>query len=124
MATLFNRNFDYYEFSKGDFDVSGFYVNGEISKRTVRGTVQTMTAQECESYQDGSRNSGYVKIYSSEKLQARKEGGFVGGFVLLAGNVYQILDEMPNLNDLIPHFKYVACFMDKDIWPKELKAIL
>lgn len=121
MRTLFNRSFKYLELGTGSYSDTGDYIPGGLSVRTVRGTVQTMTAQECEPYIDGSRNSGFVKIYASERLEARKEGGNAGGFVFYDGNCFQLLDSMPNLNRVISHHKYVAALIERDNVPAEIK---
>lgn len=122
MATLFNSNFRYIELSEGRWNDDGAYEKGVVSVRNVRGTVQTMNAQDAAPYADGSRNLGFVKVYSSERLNARKEGGNQGGFVFLDGNFFQLLDSMPNINNVISHYKYVAGLMDSDSVPEEVKA--
>lgn len=119
MQTLLNRHFKYVSVGPGKY-VDGHFKHGGVSVRNVRGTVQTINAQDAAPYADGSRNLGFVKIYASEKLDARKEGGSPGGFVVLDGNFYQILDEMPNLNDIISHYKYIAGLVDYDHVPAEV----
>lgn len=123
MSTLFDHSFTYVEFAQGSWDENGAYVNGGVSARQVHGTIQTMNAQDAAPYVDGSRNIGFVKVYSSEKLNARKEGENMGGFIFLDGNFFQLLDSMPNLNGLISHYKYVAGLLDVDNVPPEVRSV-
>lgn len=111
MPTLFARTFQYHEMSKPVFDSHGNAVPGEMSVRTVRGTIQPVTGQELVPYMEGGRNTGVVKIYSSERLAAKSQDGKGAiGYVEQGGTWYEIVDELVFGNlPKITHWKYVAC---------------
>ena len=61
-------------------------------------------------YQEGGRNTGVVKIYSSERLAARTQEGSAQGYVSQGGYWYEIVDELVYGNlPKITHWKYIAC---------------
>ena len=110
MATLFARTFTYRETVKQGFDSFGNPVAAPFTERTVRGTIQPITGEEAIPYQEGGRNTGVVKIYSSERLAARTQEGSAQGYVSQGGYWYEIVDELVYGNlPKIPHWKYIAC---------------
>lgn len=124
MATLFNRSFEYREIARGDFDASGNPVLGdEILVRTIRGTVQPVTGQEAIPYSEGGRNTGVVKVYSSERLAARtQDGAKAQGYVKQGGFWYEIVDELVFENlPKITHWKYIATKIPAAQIPEALK---
>lgn len=69
-----------------------------------------------------SRNTGTAKVYSSERLAFRREGESSGrGYVRLGGALYELVDELPNRNGLVSHWKYVACLVPPSQVPEALK---
>lgn len=110
MATVFNRTFTYKELGATTYGKDGMPVKGSLSVRQVRGTIQALTGQDVITYLNGSRNSGTVKIYSSERLNARKQGGDAVGYVeSAAGVLYELTHELPFQNlSRIGHWKYIA----------------
>ena len=77
MATLFNKKFRYIELTDGHYE-HGDYVHGELTvDKMVHGTIQSATYKEQIPAITGSRNTGNVDIYSSEKLTSRTHGGNV-----------------------------------------------
>lgn len=111
MATLFNRYFEYLRREKPSFDERGNAVAGSFQSRTVRGSVQPMNGKETVPAIALSRNTGTAKVYSSERLDFRSEDGSGLGYVRLGGFVYELVDELPNVNGLIDHWKYIACLV-------------
>lgn len=112
MATLFKRTFTYVELSAGSYDSSGDFVRGERTDSEVKGTIQAVTADDLLAIPEGSRQSGTVKVYSSEKLKARTQNsdGAAGYVKSPAGIWYELVQEMPFQNlPKIAHWKYLAC---------------
>lgn len=77
----------------------------------VRGTVQPLNGKETVPAIALSRNTGTVKVYSSERLDFRSEDGEGIGYVRCGGYVYELVDELPEQNGLIGHWKYIACLV-------------
>lgn len=112
MATLFNRSFEYVRIPKPTFDSRGnAVVAGNSETRMVRGTVQPLNGKETVPAIALSRNTGTVKVYSSERLDFRSEDGEGIGYVMCGGYVYELVDELPEQNGLIDHWKYIACLV-------------
>jgi len=122
MATLFNKSFRYVELTDGHYE-HGDYVHGALSvDRMVHGTVQSATYKEQIPAVTGTRNTGNVDIYSSDKLTCRTHGGNDGGYVCFGGNIYQLVSEQyyPHLRG-IEHWKYVAEMVPAEEVPQEVK---
>jgi len=125
MPTAFgNRSFAYAECAAGTYGADGLWVEGSVSTRTVVGTVQPMSFKECLAYSDGSRNTGYVKVYSGEKLESRTRGGNAGGFVALGGEVYRLTQEQAYQNGVMAHWRYVGCMVPEEEIPEGLREAL
>lgn len=110
MATVFNMHFKYAELSKGEYDNNGRYIHGSnLNVKTIRGTCQSATYKERIASITGSRNTGNIDIYSTEKLTPSTRGDNDGGYVNYGGNIYQIVSEkfFPHLRN-ISHWCYVA----------------
>ena len=97
-------------------------VPGEKSSRDVRGTVQPLNGKETVPAVALSRNTGTVKVYSSERLDFRSEDGTGLGYVRCGGAFYELVDELPNVNGLIDHWKYIACLVPQSQIPEVLKG--
>lgn len=120
MATLFSRSFEAVTETASAFNASGEYVRGGFSARKVRGTVQPVTGQETVPSVVLSRNTGTVKIYSSERLEFRREGGD-RCYVRHGSDIYEVVDEAIYQNALIPHYRYYACMVPPSQVPEGLK---
>lgn len=121
MATLFNKFFRYVELTDGHY-AHGDYVHGALTvDKTVHGTIQSATYKEQIPAITGTRNTGNVDIYSSEKLKCRTHGGNDGGYVAFGGNIYQLVSEQyyPHLRG-IEHWKYVAEMVPADEIPQAI----
>lgn len=118
MATLFNRHFEFLSEAAPSWASDGSYVPGTFASRIVRGTVQPVSGEETLPAAAASRDTGTVKVYSSERLAFRAEGKGARGFVRLGGELYELVDEIPNSNGLIPHWKYVGCLVPKSQLPE------
>jgi hypothetical protein len=109
---LFNRSFEFVRLPKPTYDNRGNPVfDGWKEARMVRGTVQPLNGKETVPAIALSRNTGTVKVYSSERLDFRSEDGTGLGFVRCAGHIYELVDELPNQNGLINHWKYIGCLV-------------
>ncbi len=121
MSTAFtDRSFIYAECSGGSYQADGTYSEGSVSTRTVTGTVQPMSFKECLAFSDGSRNSGYVKIYCNEKLSARERGESSGGFVKYGGEIYRLTSAQAYQNGVMSHWKYAACLVPEKEIPQAI----
>lgn len=96
---------------------------GAPSVRQVRGTVQPFNGKETVPAVAAARNTGTVKVYSSERLDFRSEDGTGLGYVRCGGFLYELVDELPNLNGLIEHYKYVGCLVPPSQIPDSLKEV-
>lgn len=121
MATLFNRSFEYISLPQVQRDVYGKVIPAQPSTRSVRGTVQPLNGKETVPAVAASRNTGTVKVYSTERLDFRAEDGTGQGFVRCGGFLYELVDEAPNVNGLIDHFKYIACLVPPSQVPEALR---
>ncbi len=76
---------------------------------TFIGSIQPESAKD-QSLRDEARlDEGRVKIYTAEVLVVGVDGGSAfGDIVLYDGRRYEIIQEMPYQNGLIPHRKYIA----------------
>lgn len=84
-------------------------VTGTEAPFTFEGSVQTMTAKDLSAFPESRFDIGSVKIYSDVALVVGFEGAQVlGDLVLFNGRKYEIINEAPYQNGLIPHFKYLA----------------
>lgn len=118
MATLFNRHFEFLSEVGPSWASDGSYVPGSFVSRTVRGTVQPVSGEETLPAAAASRNTGTVKVYSSERLAFRSEGSDSRGYVRHGGALYELVDEAPNGNGLIPHWKYLGCLVPRSQAPE------
>lgn len=104
--TLFPKQISY--ISRTGSYVSGRWQNTEVPA-TFLGSVQPVNGKEIEALPIARRDIGSVKIYSSIPLQVSTQGSDTpGDLVLWVGRRWEIVAELANQNDLIPHFKYIA----------------
>lgn len=104
--TLFPKTIPY--ISRTGSYVSGRWQNTD-TPGTFTGSVQPLTGKEIEALPIARRDVGSVKIYSSTPLQVSVQGGDTpGDLVLWWGRRWEVVAELANQNDLIPHFKYIA----------------
>ena len=122
VATVFNRSFEFVRLPKPSYDKRGNAVfDGEKSSRVVRGTIQPLNGKETIPAVALSRNTGTVKVYSTERLDFRAEDGTGLGYVRCGGFLYELVDELPYLNlPKISHWKYIACLVPPSQIPAEL----
>lgn len=121
MGTLFGRVIGVWEESESSYAKDGSFVPGTLTLRRVVGTIQPMSGEETVPAVAASRNTGTVKIYSSSALRFRKRGNEGRGFVKYGHGVYEIVDEIPNRNGIISHWKYVACLVPAGQEPESLQ---
>lgn len=123
MATVFNRAFEFIRLPQPTHDSRGnAVVIGEKSVRTVRGTVQPLNGKETIPAAAASRNTGTVKIYSTERLDFRAEDGTGLGYVRCGGFLYELVDELPYQNlPRITHWKYIGCLVPPSQVPEQLQ---
>lgn len=106
MSTLFPSTIIYLQ-------VSGSRVNGiwtpSMVEKTFVGSVQPAVGKDTELLPEGRRDKGSVKLYSNTPLQVSLEGSDSSGdIVIWQGRKWEIVTAIPNQNNLIPHYKYLA----------------
>ena len=74
MATLFNRAFEFLRIGKSGFDSYGRAVAGEVSTRSVRGTVQPLNGKETVPAVAASRNTGRQRKSNSKEPDSAQSG--------------------------------------------------
>ena len=89
------------------------WVDGEVTATetpfTFEGSVQTVTAKDMSAFPESRFDTGSVKVYSDGPLVVGAEGSQVlGDLALFNGRKYEIVNEAPYQNGLIPHYKYLA----------------
>lgn len=122
VSTLFNRVFEYLRMGKLTHDLRGNSIPGTLTTKSVKGTVQPLNGKETIPAVALSRNTGTVKVYSSERLDFRSEDGEGLGYVRCGGFLYELVDELPNVNGLIDHWKYIACLVPPSQVPLALQG--
>ena len=121
MATLLNRQFQFFEMQLSHND-DGDSILSVVGSRTVKGTIQPLNGQEAVTYLAGSRETGSVKVYSSDPLSFRNEDGSKTGFIKFAGSVYELTQQLMYQNvGVVAHFKYIASLVPPSQVPQELK---
>ena len=123
MPTLLNRTFEFIRVGYGQekFDRNGKPNETTVETITVRGTVQPITGKDTVGDDMASRNTGSVKVYSSERLDFRSVDGNGRGFVRCGGFVYELMDELPYQNlGPISHWKYIANLVPPHLRPEDL----
>lgn len=101
----------------GDVDVSVSLVS------SVRGSIQPMSGNETIPAVAASRNTGTIKIYASERLTFRKDGGNGSCYVWWQDSLYELVDEMAYVN-VLKHFKYIACLVPVAQIPECVKEVI
>jgi hypothetical protein len=101
----------------GDIDVSVSLVS------SVRGSIQPISGNETIPAVAASRNTGTIKIYASERLTFRKDGGNGSCYVWWQGSLYELVDEMAYVN-VLKHFKYIACLVPIAQIPECVKEVI
>lgn len=126
MATLFNTTFRYVELSTGGYDESGVYSHGTVTKDyLVHGSAQAATYKEQIPAITGTRNTGNLDVYSSDRLACRMRGGNDGGYVIKDGIVYQLISEQHYHHlSRLEHWKYVAELVPADEVPEAVSGIV
>ena len=110
MATLFPKVISFQR-STGDY-VAGVWEDSGTTTLTFTGSVQPVSGKDLETVPTGRRDKGIMKIYSSEALQCAVQGSnFSGDIVIWAGKRWEVFQELPYQNSLIPHYKYHASYI-------------
>ena len=124
MATVFNRSFDFIvlHYGASKYDRNGDPVSATMTSRVVRGTIQPVSGKDTVPDSIASRNTGAVKIYSTERLDFRMVDGENRGFIRCGDFVYELMDELPFQNlSPIKHWKYMASLVPPQEMPAELE---
>ena len=80
---------------------------------TFIGSIQPETAKDLSLRDEARLDEGRVKIYTAERLVVGVEGGSaLGDIVIYDEHRYEVIQELPFQNGLIPHRKYIATLRD------------
>lgn len=124
MATVFKRDFKYYELSQPTYAKDGTAKVMPVKSKIVRGTIQPITGNEAIVLNIANRDTGNVKIYSSERLGCREQNGSGLFYMNFCGRWYEIVQELCFQNlQKICHYKYIASEVPKAQIPKELGSL-
>ena len=78
----------------------------------VTGSVQPVTGKDTQFLPENRRDTGVVKVYTSQPLSVSVEGSNTpGDIVIWAGKKWEVFQELDYENGLIPHHKYLAAFV-------------
>ena len=111
MATLFPKTISYQTATGGYSETTGKWEESALEDLTFQGNVQPMTGKEIQSSGIARLDKGAVKIYSNTRLPVSEEGGdAAGAIVQYAGKKWEVVAELPYLNSLIEHYKYIAAY--------------
>ena len=89
--------------------VNGRWVDGTPTSLTIRGSWQPANGKEVEDFEDGRRQNGIYKIYTSSKLYVPEQGDPEDGrcdLIIKDGINYEVLKEEIWENRIISHNKY------------------
>jgi len=114
MSTLFPKTIAYKQvtFTR---DSHGRAVNSETDA-TFQGSVQPVSGKEFENLEDGRKDFGTVKVYSSTRLNVSLEGSNKRGDLITWQNQqWELGQELIYQNSLIPHYKYFAFFRKEPV---------
>ncbi len=107
--------------SIGVMGEDGYYKPGSTSEMTIRASVQPLNTNEYTLVAaEGSRNVGYVKIYTDVPLQTEKEIGWNEGMseadiLLWQNRHYKVVQCDAYQSNVINHYKSIA----KEVMPDD-----
>lgn len=87
----------------------GLWVLGTPSQLVFHGSIQPLTGYELSLIDTGSQGMGKVWIRTTAILERRKPDSTDAGDILLwNSDRWEVIDDRPYLNGIIPHHKYLA----------------
>lgn len=100
--------------AEGYYNNSGLYIEGSPEANTsIIADIQSLTSKELESLNIGRDDLGKIKIFSDTELLvalAGEDGNYLqnGDKVTFLNDDYEIIQRVPFVNNIIPHFEYIA----------------
>lgn len=89
--------------------IRGVWVDGTPTETVYKGSIQPLSGDDILTLDPASRSRGKVWVYTSSKLTKRVEGSTSpADQVVFEGALWEIIDDRPYSNGLIPHHKYLA----------------
>lgn len=107
MSTLFPKPFQIIRSTRTL--VRGVWTTGTSETLTFQGSIQPLSGKDLLTLEPASRDIGKVWIYTGSQLKKRTEAGANAADVLIYdGATWEVIDDRPYGNDIIPHHKYMA----------------
>lgn len=107
MSTLFPKPFTIRRNTRSL--VRGVWQLGTPETLTFQGSVQPLSGRDLMVLEQASRDIGKVWIYTGSQLKKRTEGSQdVADLLVHGGSIWEIIDDKPYSNGIIPHHKYMA----------------
>lgn len=110
MAVLFPRPTSVYK-ATGGVRTKGKWVPGTYTLYTVMGRARYFTAFEVSNLPDGKVNTGHIKFFSNDRLNAAVDGDdSIGDIIVYDGKYFEVIQETHTPMGLINHYRYEAEF--------------
>lgn len=97
----------------GQLDTSnGKWVEGTPETLTIRGSIRPIKPQQELYLPQGRDLTSAMQMFSDERLVvATPDGDNRGDKVIVEGGVYEVIKEYPWQNSILPHWKYIICYL-------------
>lgn len=97
----------------------GLWVNGEETTFTIRGSVRPIKPQSDLFLPQGRDLTSAIQMFSDTRLKvAKPDGDTPGDRVIVEGSVYECIKEYPWQNNILPHWKYIICYLHEYVAPQ------
>lgn len=107
--SLFPKAFQYQRASRTL--IRGVWSTGSSQTLTGYGSIQPVSGNDLANLEPATLQKGAMVLYTTTTMRRRTEdSSVVPDRVLFEGSKWQVVQEMPYTNNLIPHRKYVLEF--------------
>lgn len=90
----------------------GVWVNGTETVFTIRGSIRPIKPQYDLYLPQGRDLTSAMQMFSDTRLNvAKPDGDTPGDRVIIEGGVYECIKEYPWQNAILPHWKYIICYL-------------
>lgn len=98
----------------GSLDTStGLWVSGTDTEITIRGSIRPIKPQYELYLPQGRDLTSAMQMFSDTRLTvATPDGTGPGDHVIIEGGEYEVVKEYPWQNGILPHWKYIICYLN------------
>lgn len=97
---------------------TGLWVEGADTTDTINGSVRPVKPQYDLYLPQGRDLTSAIQLFSDKRLNvAKPDGSSPGDHVIVEGGVYEVVKEYPWQNGILPHWKYVICYLYEYVAP-------